>query len=442
MNHPRPAAPDAMPSASLLGVTRPRTIPAVIKRNTLLLATAQAFVGVGNQMVPTLGAIMVIQLLGSPALAGLATSILGGCRFLVAYPAGHVADTYGRRAGLLAGLLLSLVGAIAVGLALMQHAFLVFLGGLVLFGLGVGAGQQLRLAAADLYPPSRRAEGLGYVLMGSLIGALGGPLLISAAQTTAPALGLEPLALAWLLIPLIVLPSLGLVWLIHPDPKEIAANLSAYYPGQAVAPRAGLDEGTPLSMGRLLGNYPVRVALSTSFALQGTMAMVMAMTSLALAHHGYALPAVSLAVAIHVVGMYGLSLPLGHLTDRRGRRAVMLGGVVIAGAGSGLVSLSSAYGVITAGTFLVGLGWSCMNVAVVALLADTTRPHERGRAIGINDTVSGVAAIILPLVAGPLVALCGLASLAAVSVCLLIMPFVFLLRLHETSPGCYMVQRN
>ena len=73
-----------------------------------------------------------------------------------------------------------------------------------------------------------------------------------------------------------------------------------------------------MSMGRLLGHYPVRVALSTSFALQGTMAMVMAMTSLALAHHGYALPAVSLAVAIHVVGMYGLSLPLGYLTDRLG----------------------------------------------------------------------------------------------------------------------------
>ena len=48
MNHPRPAAPDAMPSATILGVTRPRTIPAVIKRNTLLLATAQAFVGVGE----------------------------------------------------------------------------------------------------------------------------------------------------------------------------------------------------------------------------------------------------------------------------------------------------------------------------------------------------------------------------------------------------------
>ena len=58
-----------------------------------------------------------------------------------------------------------------------------FVLGMLIFGLGVGAGQQLRLAAADLFPPSRRAEGLGYVLTGSLAGALGGPVLISAAES-------------------------------------------------------------------------------------------------------------------------------------------------------------------------------------------------------------------------------------------------------------------
>jgi len=63
-------------------------IPPAIKRNTLLLAVTQAFVGVGNQMVPALGAMIVLQLLGSPALAGIATGTLGGCRFLVAYPIG------------------------------------------------------------------------------------------------------------------------------------------------------------------------------------------------------------------------------------------------------------------------------------------------------------------------------------------------------------------
>jgi hypothetical protein len=50
---------------------------------------------------------------------------------------------------------------------------------MLLMGLGVGAGQQLRLAAADLYPAPRRAEGLGYVLTGSLVGVLGEVVLLA-----------------------------------------------------------------------------------------------------------------------------------------------------------------------------------------------------------------------------------------------------------------------
>src|SRR3954454_24464799 len=82
------------------------TIPGFIKRNTCYLAAAQACVGIGNQMMPTLGALMVVHLTGAPALAGAATSILGGCRLLSAYPTGYVTDTFGRKAGLFLGLVL------------------------------------------------------------------------------------------------------------------------------------------------------------------------------------------------------------------------------------------------------------------------------------------------------------------------------------------------
>jgi len=412
-------------------------IPPAIKRNTLLLAVTQAFVGVGNQMVPALGAIMVLQLLGSPALAGIATGILGGCRFLVAYPIGALTDRHGRRVGLVLGLLLSLVGALAIGWSMASASFPIFLLGLMLFGLGVGAGQQLRVAAADMYPPSRRAEGLGYVLMGSLIGALGGPLLITLAEAWSPRLRLDPLALSWWLVPGVLLPSIGLVCLIHPDPKEIAANLPVYYPGSPGASTVRPGTDVRVSIRRLLRSYPQRVACVTSFALHGNMSMIMAMTALALTHAGHALPAISFAVAIHVIGMFGLSLPLGYLADRLGRRHVMLGGVVAAGAGSVCVSLSSAYWVVTTGTFLVGLGWSCMNIAVVALFADTTPPQERGRVLGVNDALTATASIGLPLIAGPLVALAGLESLAVASVGLLLVPLIFLLGLHEPSPGIY-----
>jgi hypothetical protein len=90
--------------------------PSIVKRNTLLLAASQAFVGVGNQMVPTLGAIIVARLLGSAHLAGLATSTLGVSRFLVSYPIGRVADVYGRRVAVVLGLLLGLAGAVGTGL--------------------------------------------------------------------------------------------------------------------------------------------------------------------------------------------------------------------------------------------------------------------------------------------------------------------------------------
>jgi cation diffusion facilitator family transporter len=412
-------------------------IPPAITRNTRLLAVTQAFVGVGNQMVPTLGAIMVLQLLDSPALAGIATGILGGCRLLVAYPIGALTDRHGRRVGLALGLLLSLVGALALGWSMASASFSIFLLGLVLFGLGVGAGQQLRVAAADMYPPSRRAEGLGYVLMGSLVGALGGPLLITLAEALSPRLRVDPLALSWWLVPLVLLPSLGFVRLLRPDPKAIAANLPVYYPDEPGAVSVRSDTGAHVSVRRLLGNYPQRVACVTSFALHGNMSMIMAMTSLALTHAGHALPAISFAVAMHVIGMFGLSLPLGHLADRLGRRHVMLCGTIAAGAGSVCVSLSSSYSVVTAGTFLVGLGWSAMNIAVVALFADTTPPQERGRVLGVNDALTATASIGLPLLAGPLVALAGLESLAVASVGLLLVPLIFLLGLHESSPGTY-----
>jgi len=412
-------------------------IPPAIKRNTLLLAVTQAFVGVGNQMVPTLGALMVLQLLGSPALAGIATGILGGCRFLVAYPIGAFTDRHGRRVGLVLGLVLSVVGALVLGWAMASASFLGFLLGLMLFGLGVGAGQQLRVAAADMYPPSRRATGVGYVLMGALVGALGGPLLITLAEAWSPRLHLDPLALSWWLVPVVLLPSLGLVRLIRPDPTEIAANLPAYYPDDPGAAPVRPGPGVRVSVGRLLRYYPHLVACITSFALHGNMSMIMAMTSLALAHAGHALPAISFAVALHVIGMFGLSLPLGHLADRFGRRHVMLGGTVAAGAGSICVSLSSAYWVVTAGTFLVGLGWSAMNIAVVALFADTTPPQARGRVLGVNDALTATASIGLPLLAGPLVALAGLESLAVASVGLLLVPLLLLLGLHEPRPGTY-----
>jgi MFS family permease len=384
-------------------------------------------------MVPTLGALMVMQLLGNPSLAGLATSMLNVSRFLISYPTGWVADTHGRRWAMTMGLALSLIGAVIIGTSMTVLGFPVFVLGMLAFGLGVGAVQQLRLAAADLYPRARRAEGMGYVLTGSLAGALGGPVLISTAQAVAPGVQIDPTAMAWFLVSVVLIPSMGLVWLIRPDPREIAANIRDYFPESHAPTERHANEPGQSGIRFWLADRPMRVAFTSTFAAQGVMTMMMAMTPLAMAHHGHGLPVISLAVALHVVGMFGLSIPIGRLSDRMGRRGVMQLGVILSALGSVMVVVTEAYWLMTLGIVLVGVGWSCSTVAASALIADMTAPGVRGRAIGTNDMLSGAGSIALPLLGGPLVAIAGLPVLALLATGILAVPMVMLTRLREPS---------
>ena len=410
-------------------------IPPLIRRNTLLLALTQAFVGMGNQTTPTLAPIIVVQMLGSAALSGLGTSILGISRLAIAYPVGYLTDRYGRKVGLLFGLVVTLIGTLVIGLAMMRGSFPLVVVGLVIFGIGVGAGQQLRLAAADMFIPARRGEGLGYVLTGSLIGAVAAPVLIAGGELIANATGNDRLTIVWFLLPIILIPSMVLVFMVRPDPKTIAQNLEKYYPGY-VAPKQDIVQPNG-SFQIWLGHWPLATAFANSFAGLGVMSMMMAMTSLALDHHGYTLSVISISVSLHVVGMFGFSIPFGRLSDRIGRRNVMLIGNAIIAIGSILVPTSPDYFVITTGTFLVGLGWSCINVASSALITEVVGPAERGRAIGLSDTISQSSSIVLPLSAGALVEWVGLPALAVVALAVLAVPVIMLSRLRETSPGQY-----
>jgi MFS family permease len=428
---PPPGLGPGRPGRSGLG------IPPLIRRNTILLALTQAFVGMGNQTTPTLAPIIVVQMLGSAALSGLGTSILGVSRLVIAYPVGWLTDRYGRKAGLMVGLVLTLIGTLVIGVAMLLWRFELVVVGLVIFGLGVGAGQQLRLAAADMFVPARRGEGLGYVLTGSLIGAVAAPVLIWGGEALAGLTGQDRLSVVWFLLPIIIVPSMALVRLVRPDPKTIAQNLETYYPGYVTPRSERRRAGSKSSLGQWLRHLPLAAAFANSFAALGVMTMMMAMTSLALDHHGYGLSLISVSVSLHVVGMFGFSIPLGRLSDRIGRRNVMLIGNAIVAAGSILVPTSPEYAIITLGTFLVGLGWSCVNVASSALITEVVGPAERGRAIGLSDTISQSSSIVMPLAAGPLVEWAGLPVLAVVAIAVLAVPVILLSRLREPSPGRY-----
>jgi len=415
-------------------------VPAAIRRNSILLLAAEAFVGTGQQMVPTLGAIMVLHLTGSGALAGLGGSALGLTRVLASYPSGRLADVYGRKVILIVALLVTLLGAIGLGGSLLVGSFPLFLGALLLFGIGNGASQQQRrLSAADMYPPELRARGLGFALTGSVIGALGGPLLISLAGALSLANGIDQIAISWFLVPFLLLPSLGLILLIRPDPKEIALALEHYYPGyrRAFKDRISTRSAGRVSLWTFLRSYPQVVALVCMFVLYANMSMMMALAPMTMTDDGMALSAISLTVAIHVLGMYALSLPIGRMADSIGRRRVLFAGLGLSTIGTVLVALTASYLLIVLGLFLIGLGWSGGNVSTAALVADTTPPQLRGSAMGANSTFSAAGSVIVPLLGGLLLQRFGAGSLVSLTLIIVAPALVLLFGLRETKPGEY-----
>ena len=425
--HTSPTNPPSEPDAAAV-----YTIPGVVRRNTILMAAARGCVGVGTQMVITFGALMVVRLLGTATFAGLGTGILAFSRLLMAYPIGAFSDRYGRKPSMVLGLCLALIGALICASAMVLRSFPIFVVGQLSFGMGLGGSQQTRVAAADMYPPSRRAEGLGYLLTGSLFGAIGGPMLVSAASALGPELGLDSIAVAWLLLPVVLVPGIFLVLQVRPDPKYIASNLAEFYPGYTSPPQEMDAAGdTQTGFRYFLRQYPLLTAFITNFTVMGTMTMMMAMTAYTLDVRNNTLSVISFAVALHFMGMFALSLPVGKLSDRYGRRPLMIAGAIITAMGSLLIVATPVYWIITLGTVLVGVGWSSATVASTALIGDATHPSELGRAVGASDTFTAAAGITMPLMGGPLVELLGLPAVGILGAVVSGIPLILLARLEE-----------
>ncbi|MCC6887952.1 MAG: MFS transporter [Hyphomicrobiales bacterium] len=403
--------------------TRPR-VPPLIKRNTILVALSQSFSGAGMPLGYGIGPLIVVAVTGSASLAGLSVGLFGLSRFLVSYPIGKVTDAYGRKPGIQLGLAIAMVGALVVAWSVSLKSIVALTAGLLIFGMGMAAAHQLRVAVADMFPPRRRAEALGYLALGSIAGLAFGPILVAIAERAAPTLNLDPLALPWLMLPVMTVTGMVLVTFIRPDPKVIGENLPQYFPG-APSPLRRQEAARPdFRVMTMLRRMPILLAIMANSAAQGNMSIVMVLTSLVLHHHGHSLTAIALSHMFHTVGMFGLTIPLGRLADRLGRERVMYPGVAVALLGAVLVTFTAAFWSVTLGTFLVGLGWAGANVASTALIADRSETAERGRAIGVNDSAAGAMTVIAGFVTGPLVQWGGLSAAGGVALAFASVPLV------------------
>jgi MFS family permease len=328
--------------------------------------------------------------------------LLAGAAALVV--AGRVSDRFGRRPALAGGFVLLALGAAVIGVAVALGTYALLMAGAILFGLGAQPALMGRAAAADLYPSALRARGVGLVASAGVFGAISGPLLASGAVALGPLVGAGAHAPPWLAAIPTCLAAAAVIWSIRPDPKAVAADLDAWWPGMADPPTEGLVARTRRE---LLALAPARRALLAAVAAQSTMLGVMSVTAAELDRRGSDDIVINLLMSAHFVGMFAFAAPIGLAADRYGRRAVILAGAVVCAVGAVTTPLTVGSVLVAPCFLLLGLGWCGSFVAGTTVLADVARADERGRLVSTNDLCVAAAGGVAALAAGPLLASIG-----------------------------------
>ncbi|HKP52329.1 MAG TPA: MFS transporter [Chloroflexia bacterium] len=432
---PRPLVANMAATDIITPVTQ---VPTLIQRNTLRLAAAQCVGWVMTQTLATLGGIIASDMTSDRRWAGIPVTLSILASALTGPYAGRMMDRVGRKPVLLAGQVALGLGSLLVAASIGYGIFPGYLAGIAILGVGAGATALSRSAAADMYPPSRRAQGISMVAMGGAVGAILGPFLLAAIVSWSKGAGADPNVTAWLVIPILAIIAFFALLTIRPDPRDIAANLADYYPSEGAL--GTKDEGRKTNSVRalsaILKQYPVIVAIAATALVQAGMVMLMVTVALSMKDHGHG-DDVFEVMSVHFFGMLGLALLIGRVADRLGRRPVIIMGalIFIAGAVSAPMFENPLYN--GASLFLVGLGWSLCYVAGNAILADMAGPMERGRTLGANDLLVGLTGATASLVGGLLISGAGFLTVGAVGLALGLVPLLLALRLREPQPGQY-----
>jgi MFS family permease len=280
---------------------------------------------------------------------------------------------------------------------------------MLLLGLGNAAAQLSRYIAADLYPEARRGFAISLVVWAGAVGAVGGPLLLSASASAATAAG----------------------WPGYCGPFLLAAvsGAAALLAALAAPAHTARSSRSRVPMRLLLRAPAVRSAVAIMVTAQVVMVAVMTAVPLDLHQHGHGLGGVGAVLSAHTLGMFALSPLTGWLLDHIDARAVMAAGLLGLAAATGLAVLTAKQTLTlrSASLFLLGYAWNLCFVGGSSHLAKKIPAKVAVSVEGAVDSVVWIAAAGASLCSTIVLLEAGYAVLAGIAGALVVLPAIALL---------------
>jgi MFS family permease len=295
----------------------------------------------------TAAALAAREITGSAQLSGLPSAFgtLGtavGIGLLSA-----IMGRRGRRAGLLVGLAIAVLGATGSVTAVVAGSFVLLVAGSVAIGFGNAAIQLARYAASDLVAPERRAAVVGVVVWGSTVGAVLGPNLLQPAGAVAALLGRPALegGMAVAFVGFVLMFAVTVLFIRVTPVRDVEPPPPTE--GGIVAPDAATAiDARPASRRALLASTRARIAVVAMVSGQIVMVLVMTMTPVHVHDMGHGLATVGFVISAHTLGMFALSPVSGRLVVRFGTIPIIYAGFAV------LLAFVAGSSLLTAGASL------------------------------------------------------------------------------------------
>jgi len=379
----------------------------------VLIAVNQ--LGFGS-IVPALA--LYARSFGVPQSAiGLAIAIYGLARFLVAVPAGRLADHLGRRATLAVGGLVSAVGNVLCALAPTYAAFVA-----ARFVAGAGAALVLTtglIVLADISTPANRGRMMsiyqGVFIFAVGIGPLPGGLLATHWGLAAP-------FLAYALTSLL---ASAVAWIAIPETRP------ARRAGQSTA-----DEVAFQAQLRLLTAHPGFLLVSL-IAFVNAVARTGALFNIIpiLARDRLALDPDRIGFGLALASIVGLAFayPAGVLVDRYGRKIIIVPATILSGLSLLLFLLAPTYAWFLVGCAAWSVAMGISGAAPAAYAADTAPGGMNAAAVSTYRMLADLGYVVGPIALGLAADLAGVdAALAGTAVLLTAVALLFARYAPET----------